>query len=128
MRRVHVHSPVVVSSTNHGVFTVSRRGGVRRAHDRPCAEALRLPSGVQNLLSVHCTGVKGGCLVGRERVAQALVAARDLDRLVLDVIVGSCWAPQAFLILSVLMGQCTVVVVSGRCLVIFESITRSRTY
>lgn len=45
----------------------------------------------------------------RERVAQALVAARDLDRLVLHIVVGR--ASHSFLILNVLVGQRAVVVI-----------------
>ena len=63
----------------------------------------------------------------RQRATETVIAARDLHRLILDVIV---WLADTFLVLKVLVGHATsatLVVISGlRSLEIFESVASLR--
>lgn len=109
---VGVDTCVVVvdsGSGTHGVVVAADGRVVSVADGGTCAETLRLPPRVQDVLSVHRARVEGRSFVRGKRVAQAVVAARDLHRLVLHVVVRL--ATDAFLSFKILMGHAAALVV-----------------
>ena len=117
------HRNVVVNAGHDGSVRTANRRRVVVAYSRPSTKALRLPARIQNVLGVHRTGVEGGGFVRRQRATEAVVSARDLHRLVLDVVVRLA---DTLLVLQVLVRHtacAALVVVAGLvALEIFESI------
>ena len=79
------HRNVIVNTGHDGGVRAANRRVI--AHGRPSTKALRLPAGIQDVLSVHRARVEGGGFVRCQRAAEAVITTRDLHRLVLDVVV-----------------------------------------